>query len=550
MMKNVILIAIVTLSAGGLAACSPDGERTTGDTTDPQAESLATSRADQLALGTLSEIAAALAAGEVRSEEMVETYLRRIESIDRAGPTLNAVLSLNPNALADARKADEARARGDELGPLHGVPVLLKDNIETLDPIATTAGSYALKDNIVDRDAPMTAGLRAAGAIILGKTNLSQWANFRSSDSVSGWSAIGGVVRNPHMLSRSACGSSSGSGAAAAAALAAGTVGTETNGSIICPASSNGVVGLKPTVGLVSQKGIVPISSSQDTAGPMTRSVRDAAMMLTAMATGEGRQDFAATLDDQFLNGRRIGVMRFAIGNSPEVAALFDDAMATLEAEGAILVDVDSFTRPEGYGDASRFLTQAEFKHTLNEYLATTDPAKVSVRTLEDLIAFNQNTPEEALFLFDQARMVGSQARPGLDDPGYKAAVELLRRATGPEGIDKMLADHNVDILVSPSRGPAFIIDAIYGDQSPGGIGAGYIAAVAGYPNMTVPMGTVHGLPIGIDFMSGKGRDADVLSMSTTAGYDYEQAANKIATPAYRRNAFDVNEIGRVMKPR
>lgn len=531
-MRQVLLIGVIALGLTALSACSRDSEQS--------------ENAEQLALSSLSEIADAIANGTVSSEQIVAAYLRRIEAIDRAGPTLNSVLSLNPNALADARKADEARARGDQLGALHGVPILLKDNIETRDPIATTAGSYALKDNTVDRDAPMTAGLRQAGAIILGKTNLSQWANFRSSDSVSGWSAIAGVVRNPHMLSRSACGSSSGSGAAAAAALAAGTVGTETNGSIICPAASNGVVGFKPTVGLVSQTGIVPISSSQDTAGPMTRSVRDAAVMLTAMAGEESQLDFAAALDERFLNGKRIGVMRFAIGSNPQVAALFDEALAALQAEGALLVDVEGFERPDGYRDASGFVLDAEFKHTLNEYLATTDPAAVSVRTLEDLIVFNQNTPEEGLFLFDQARMIGSQARPGLDDAGYKAALELVQRATRLDGIDKMLAEHDVDILISPSRGPAFIIDAIYGDQSPGGIGAGYIAAVAGYPNITVPMGTVNGLPIGIDFMSGKGRDADVLA----AGYDYEQATLKIATPIYLEDAFEFDAIGKLMNPR
>lgn len=545
-MKKSILLGMVLLAQAGLSAC--ENRTTQANTADREttASPSPDNAADKLALSTLSEIATAIAEGTVSSEDMVQAYLQRVEAIDHSGPTLNAVLALNPNALADARKADEAQARGDTLGLLHGVPILLKDNIETLDPIATTAGSFALKDNIVDRDAPVAAGLRAAGAIILGKTNLSQWANFRSSDSVSGWSAIGGVTRNPHMLSRSACGSSSGSGAAAAAALAAGTVGTETNGSIICPASSNGVVGFKPTVGLVSQVGIVPISSSQDTAGPMTRSVRDAAIMLTAMATGEGKQDFVAALDENYLNGKRIGVMRFAIGRNENVAALFDEALATLEAQGAILVDIERFDRLDGYRQASRFVTQTEFKHTLNEYFATTDPAEVPVRTLEDLIAFNRNAPEEALFLFDQERMTVAQERPDVDDPEYKASAALAQRATRQEGIDKMLAEYDVDILISPSRGPVFIIDAVYGDQSPGGIGAGYIAAVAGYPNMTVPLGAVNGLPVGIDFMSGKGRDADVLA----AGYDYEQASKKIVTPKYLDDALGVPEVARAMRPK
>lgn len=545
-MKQFLLMGMALLAQTGLSAC--ENHTAQDNNADRETASLShpDNPADRLALGALSEIAIAIAEGTVSSEDMVQAYLRRIEAIDRSGPTLNAILALNPNALADARKADEARMRGDTLGLLHGVPVLLKDNIETRDPMATTAGSFALKDNIVDRDAPVVAGLRAAGAIILGKTNLSEWANFRSSDSVSGWSAIGGITRNPHMLSRSACGSSSGSGVATAAALAAGAVGTETNGSIICPASSNGVVGFKPTVGLVSQVGIVPISSSQDTAGPMTRSVRDAAIMLTAMATGDDKQDFVAALDENYLNGKQVGVMRFAVGPNDKVAALFDEALTTLEAQGAILVDIEHFDRLDGYRQASRFVTQTEFKHTLNEYFATTDPAEVAVRTLEDLIAFNRNTPEEALSLFDQERMTAAQERPGVSDPEYKAAAALAQRATRQEGIDKMLAEYDVDILISPSRGPAFIIDAVYGDQSPGGIGAGYIAAVAGYPNMTVPLGAVNGLPVGIDFMSGKGRDADVLA----AGYDYEQATKKIVTPKYLENALSVPEISRIMQPK
>ncbi|SIN64745.1 amidase [Parasphingorhabdus marina DSM 22363] len=502
------------------------------------------SLADKLAVRPLSEIAVAIANGTVSSEQMVRSYLRRIAEIDRSGSSINAVLALNPNAIADARKADEAIARGNNIGILHGVPVLLKDNIETLDPVATTAGSFALKDNVSERDAPVAAGLRSAGAIILGKTNLSQWANFRSANSVSGWSAIGGIVRNPHILSRSACGSSSGSGAATAAALAAATVGTETNGSIICPASANGVVGFKPSVGLVSQNGIVPISTSQDTAGPMTRSVRDAALMLTAMVTDKGRPNFVSALDRNFLKGKRIGVMRFAIGRNAGVAKLFDEALKVLEAEGAILMDIESFDRPEGFSRASRMVTQVEFKHTINRYLRSTDPDKVTVRSLEQLIAFNRETPEEALVLFNQARFLAAQARPDVTDPDYLSALHLVQKATRQDGIDKMLKDHDVEILVAPSRGPAYIIDAIYGDQSHGGIGAGYIAAIAGYPNMTVPMGSLHGLPIGLDLMSSHGRDSDVLA----AGYAYEQASGKIVTPGYLQDVFEVPAIGEAMR--
>jgi len=278
----------------------------------------------------------------------------------------------------------------------------------------------------------------------------------------------------------------------------------------------------------------------------MTRTVRDTAIMLTAMATGEGKQDFTKRLDENFLDGKRVGVLRFAIGRNPEIITLFDEALETIKDQGAILVDIDEFDLPEGYGAASGFVLQAEFKHTLNEYLATTDPAEVSVRTLEDLIAFNRETPQEAIFLFNQARMKASQARPGIDDEGYKKAQKLVQRATRDDGIDRMLGEYNVDILIAPSRGPTFIIDPIHGDQAPGGTGAGYIAAVAGYPNMTVPMGTTKGLPIGIDFMSGKGRDGDVLA----AGYDYEQASQKIVTPTYLENSLGVRAIGEAINPK
>lgn len=500
--------------------------------------------ADTLATGTLSDIAAAIAAGDVTSEAMVEAYLARIETIDRSGPTLQSVISVNPNALADARAADARRAAGEPLGPLHGVPVLLKDNIETLDPIPTTAGALALKENYVNRDAPLAAGLRAAGAIILGKTNLSQWANFRSTESISGWSALGGQVRNPHMLDRSPCGSSSGSGAAAAAGLAAGTVGSETNGSIICPSAMNGIVGFKPTVGLVPQAGIIPISSTQDTAGPMTRSVRDAAMMLTAMASGEDATDFAAALDDNFLAGKRLGVLRFAVGSNPDITARFEAALAVLEAEGAIIVDIEELDLPEGYGPAERHVLQAEFKKTLNDYLANAAPA-VTVRTLADLIAFNKAHADIELVLFNQDILEMSEEQPPLDDEAYLESLGKILTASRENGIDKFLADNEVDLLVAPSLGPAFLVDAVHGDNYNGGTGAGYIAAIAGYPNITVPMGLVRGLPVGLSFMGTAGQDSDVLA----AGYVYEQATNLIHAPDYLANAEGVPELGAAMRP-
>lgn len=500
--------------------------------------------AKALATRTLSEIADAIADGTVTSEAMVEAYLERIEKLDRNGPTLRAVLSLNPTALDDARAADAARAAGETLGALHGVPLLLKDNIETLDPIATTAGALVLKDNFVERDAPLTAGLRAAGAIILGKTNLSQWANFRSTDSISGWSALGGQVRNPHMLDRSPCGSSSGSGSAAAAALAAGTVGTETNGSVICPSTINGIVGFKPTVGLVAQKGIVPISSTQDTAGPMTRSVRDAAMMLTAMATGEGATDFAAALSDTSLEGKRVGVLRFAIGTHAGVAARFEEALKVLEAQGAVLVDITELDLPDGYGAGETEVLRTEFKHTLNEYLADAAPG-VEHRTLKDVIAFNQANADIELALFNQDIMEASEAQGGIDDPDYLKALEMIVTASRAGAIDKYLDEENLDVLVAPSFGPSWLVDGVYGDNTLGSAGAGYLAAIAGYPHLTVPMGTVRELPVGLSFMSTAGEDANVLSY----GYDYEQASGRIVTPKFHRNIDNVPAVARANRP-
>lgn len=526
------------------AACSPADAPAASLPEAVTAKPAQLTRADTLATGTLSAIADAIAAGEVSSEDMVLAYMARIESIDRSGPTLRSVLALNPNALADARAADAARAAGETLGPLHGVPVLLKDNIETKDPVATTAGALVLKDNITNRDAPLAAGLREAGAIILGKTNLSQWANFRSNDSISGWSAMGGQVKNPHMLDRSPCGSSSGSGSATAAALAAGTVGTETNGSIICPSTINGIIGFKPTVGLVAQQGIVPISSTQDTAGPMTRSVRDAALMLNAMATGVGKTDFTAGLSDTSLAGKRIGVLRFAVGNHREVAALFDDALAALEAQGATLVDITDLNLPDGYGAGETKVLQVEFKHTLNDYLANAAPA-VKHRTLKDVIAFNEANADIELPLFDQSIMIASEAQPGIDDADYQAARASIVNASGRDGIDKFLADHAVDVLVAPSFGPSWLVDAVYGDNTLGNAGAGYLAAIAGYPHLSVPMGTVRGLPVGLSFISAAGDDANVLSF----GYDYEQATNLITTPQYYTNADGVEMIARANRP-
>lgn len=495
---------------------------------------------------TLPDLVEGLNAGEITSAELTQSYLARIANVDRAGPTLQSVLAINPDAEAQAAASDARRVVGETLGPLDGIPVLLKDNIETLDPVATTAGALALKDNVTGRDSPLVAGLRAQGAVILGKTNLSQWANFRSNGSLSGWSALGGQVRNPHMLDRNPCGSSAGTGAAIAASLGAGGVGTETNGSIICPANANGLVGFKPTVGLVPQDYIIPISPSQDTAGPMTKTVMGAAMMMDAMATERPGAGFARGLDAGSLNGTKIGVLRFSEGSNQEVIDLFNAALGMMQSRGAILVEIDEFSpAAEGFWNSSLNVLLYEFKASLNAYLADT-PDTVTVRSLEDLIAFNQVNREIELALFNQDLFEASNALGGLDEETYLNAVTDVQLATRENGIDKLLAEYRVDMLVSPSGPVVPQIDAINGDTWPDWAGAGWLAAIAGYPHISVPMGDVHGLPMGLSIMGAKDSDAQVLSY----GYAYEQTSQKRVAPKYLPTAEARPEIAAAMQRR
>jgi amidase len=485
---------------------------------------------------SLPEISEAIAEGETTSVVLTAAYLDRIAATDRAGPRLQSVIALNPDALAQAAAADARRTSGNALGPLDGVPIVLKDNIESRDPMATTAGSFALKDNVTGRDSPLVANLRAEGAVILGKTNLSQWANFRSNFSLSGWSSVGGQVRNPHMLDRNPCGSSSGTGAALAASLAAGGVGTETNGSIICPAYVNGIVGFKPTVGLISQAGIVPISPSQDTAGPMEKSVRGAAMLLDGMIAGEN--DYAAALSADALKGVRVGVLRGAQGSNPDVIVRFNAALDVIKAQGAELVEIDAYEPPDGFWAASLLVLEYEFKASLNAYLAATPPA-VKPRRLRDLIAFNAANGETELALFGQDLFEASDALGPLSDPAYMDALKLVQTATRDDGIDRLLSEYTVSVLVSPSGPIAPRIDPVNGDVWPEWSGAGWAAAIAGYPNLTVPMGEVHGIPVGVSFMGAHGHDAAILGY----GYAYEQASGLRPEPKYLDSAEARPEI-------
>jgi amidase len=403
----------------------------------------------------------------------------------------------------------------------------------------TTAGSLALKDNLTGRDAPVVARLRAAGAIILGKTNLSEWANIRSSKSMSGWSAVGGQVRNPYALDRSPCGSSSGSGAAVAASLAPGALGTETDGSVVCPAAINGLVGFKPTVGLVSRTHIVPISHSQDTAGPMARTVEDAAILLDAMAGADTAdettmnlpnrpRDFAASLKPDALRGLRIGVIRD--GDDPALLARFDAALSALKAAGAVLVAVEQ-PKLDGMGDAEFAVLQTELKADLNAYLATTHPA-VTVRTLDQVIAFNRANAAAEMPYFGQEIFEQAAKTKGLSDPAYKAARAKSLRLAGREGIDAMLKKAKVSLLVRPTYGQAWLIDPVYGDNFKGP-SASEMPAIAGYPHLTVPMGLADGLPVGISFIGTAWTDAQVLS----AGYAFEQASRMRVPPRYLPSA-------------
>lgn len=491
---------------------------------------------------SMAELRADVEAGRRTFEAVTEGYLGRIERYDGR---LKAVIAVNPNAVGQAQGADFVLAQDRRSaayhrpkGPLFGMPILIKDNIETLDPMATTAGSLALASNVTGRDAPVIARLRAAGVVILGKANLSEWANIRSEDSLSGWSAIGGQARNPYDLARSACGSSSGSAVAVAAGLAAAAVGTETDGSVTCPAAINGLVGLKPTVGLVSRTFIVPISESQDTAGPMTRTVTDAANMLTVMAGSDPkdvatieadarRSDYAAGLKPDALKGARIGVMRYAAGFHKETDLVFEQALATLKAQGAILVEVPEFPKRRELGAAELTVLLTELKVGLNAYLASTDPNKVTTRTLADVIAFNIAHADREMPLFGQELFEQAQKTGGLADPAYIKARDDARRLAGPEGIDALLAKYEVTALVGPTLGPSWLIDPVLKDRYVGG-GAGNAAAVAGYPHLTAPMGQVGGLPVGLSFVGPKWSEARLLGY----GFAYEQASKARRAPA------------------
>jgi amidase len=501
---------------------------------------------------SIGQLQADLASGLTTAEKLVRGYRARIAAIDVAGPALHSIIVLNGNALADARRLDAERRAGHLRGPLHGIPVLIKDNIESDDGTATTAGSLALAANVTHRAAPVVRRIIDAGGIILGKTNLSEWANIRSTQPTSGWSAIGGLVKNPYVLDRNACGSSSGTGAAIAANLAAVGVGTETDGSVTCPAAFNSLVGLKPTVGLVSRTYVVPIAHSQDTPGPMGRSVEDVAILLTAMAgsdpddaaTSEAdlyKRDYAAGLAAASLRGKRLGVLRFAAGFAPDVSALFDQAIATLTALGAEIVDFKDYKPASEIADEEQLVLITELKVDLNRYLAST-PATVKTRSLAELITFNRATRRE-LSLFGQELFEQAEATAGLDDPAYLKARAASRRLAGPEGIDRLIAESKLDALIAPSYGPAYRVDVVTGDHDSGA--SSTLPAVAGYPHLTVPMGFIRGLPVGISFIGQAWTEEPLLRL----GAAYERATHARRVPTYARSVEALPPVMRSLAP-
>jgi len=529
------------LGAASLAATSLGCASETGMTADEEA--LATSPVIppfELDERSLADLQQGLASGRWTARRLVELYLERIDIVDRRGPTLRSVIETNPDAFDIADRLDTERASGNLRGLLHGVPILLKDNIATADRMTTTAGSLALEGSIPPEDAFLARRLRDAGAILLGKANLSEWANFRSTRSSSGWSARGGQCRNPYVLDRNPCGSSAGSGAAVSANLCAAAIGTETDGSIVCPSSANGIVGIKPTIGLVSRARVIPISHNQDTAGPMARTVRDAAIVLTAIAgsdpadpataagAGHVAPDYTTFLDADGLRAARIGVGRDFFGFHPAVDTLMEEAIALMSRQGAVVIDNVTFDERSAMNDAEYQVLLFDFKADIADYLAGLG-ANSRVRTLADLIAFNESAREREMVWFGQEIFLEADAKGGLDTPEYRQALAACHRIARTQGIDAVMERERLDAIIAPTGGPAWPIDPVNGDHFGGGSSS--FAAVAGYPNLTVPVGQVHGLPVGISFFGRAWSEGGLLRIA----YAFEQATMHRRPPTFLR---------------
>lgn len=487
---------------------------------------------------SIEDIQQMMEEGKITARELTENYLNRIGQIDKQGPKLNSILEINPEALDIAADLDKERQGGKIRGKLHGIPVLLKDNIGTSDKMTTTAGSLAFEGHIPIKDAFIVQQLRKAGAIILGKTNLSEWANFRSTHSSSGWSSRGGQTRNPYVLNRNPCGSSAGSAVAVAANLCTVAIGTETDGSIICPSQISGIVGIKPTLGLVSRTGIIPIAHSQDTAGPMARSVRDAAILLGAIAGKDDEDqrtlktssnienDYTKYLDLEGLNHAKIGVARNYFGFNVEVDKIMENCISVMKKHGAEIIDNLKLPVTQELEKAEFSVLLYEFKHDLNQYLASIGK-DIPSRTLNDLIDFNKQYKDRVMPFFGQEIFLLAQEKGSLADEEYQKAAKTALNLAGKEGIDKLLQDHNLDTIIAPSGSPAWLTDLINGDHFTGG--SSTIAAVAGYPSITVPAGYIHELPIGISFIGGAFKEGILLKIA----YSFEQASKVRFSPKF-----------------
>ena len=507
--------------------------------TDPEAFTRPSPAMEEL---TILELQSKMHSGEFTARSISEMYLERIVQLDTQGPSLHSIIELNPDALAIADALDEERQAKGARGPLHGVPVLLKDNIDTADRMMTTAGSLALVGSIAARDAFVVRKLREAGVVILGKTNLSEWANFRSLRSTSGWSSRGGQTRNPYALDRNPCGSSSGSAVAVAANLCVAAIGTETDGSIICPAQTNSVVGIKPTLGLISRSGVIPLAHSQDTVGPMARTVADAALVLgalvgsdphdlvTAASQGKAYSDYTPFLDPNGLQGARIGIARNFFGFHEKVDRLMDVCIAMMRSLGAEIIDPANVAHAHELRETELEVLLHEFKADVNQYLASLSPS-VAVHSLKETLAFNEQHCDKLMPHFGQELLIMAEAKGPLTSEAYRKALGINLRLSRAEGIDATLAKYNLDAIVAPSGGPAWPTDFLNGDHYTGGCSSP--AAVAGYPHITTPAGYVSGLPVGISFFSGPYQEPTLIKLA----FAFEQATRVRRPPQFLAHA-------------
>jgi amidase len=538
-MKRRDFITTGTLATAGLTSLLTSSCNTNDPTTQQPVSASDAVPDFELSEESITSLQEKMVSGKYNSQQLTRLYLDRIDAIDKKGPIVNAVIELNPDALNIAKSLDDERKAGKTRGPLHGIPVLIKDNIDTADQMQTTAGALAMQGHIARQDAFVVKKLREAGAVIIGKTNLSEWANFRSTKSCSGWSSRGGQTKNPYILDHNPCGSSSGSGVAVSANLCVVAVGTETDGSVTCPASTNGIVGMKPTVGLISRSGIIPISATQDTAGPMGRTVKDVAILLGAMAgmdeadaattqsEGKIQPDYTKFLDATSLKGKRIGVEKKPQGDNQYMHALQRKAVDLLKQQGAGIIEIEYLDRINKLGDAEFLLMQYEFKDGVNKYLSTADAA---MKTLTDVVEFNKKNEDKAMPYFKQETLESSDKKGGTDSKEYKDAFQKSHIGS-KKIIDEVIHQNKLDAICGLTMGPACSIDVVYGDRW-GDVFLTMPAAITGYPHISVPCGMIYKLPVGLSFFGPAYSEPVLISI----GYAYEQASKNRVVPKFTKS--------------